>query len=91
MAEAEKHARVAMEGGPGMARAHELLGALRLNRRDLEGAMSELQTAIKLETNFAKAQYELRVVLYIRGDLTGAVEHLKLASQGGDPDAATAE
>ena len=70
-----------------MAGAHELLGALRLSRRDLEGAMSELQTAIKLEPNFTKAQYELGVVLYTRGDLPGAVEHLKLASQGGDPDA----
>jgi Flp pilus assembly protein TadD len=64
-----------------------LLGALLATRGDLEGAKRELQTAVRLQPNLWRAHFELGVVLGREHDSAGAVEHLKLAAEGSDPDA----
>ena len=84
---AESHVREVVAADPSRAAAHELWGALMLNRRDFAGALRELQAAIRLEPGFARAQFELGVVLYSTGD-PAAEEHLRLAAQAGDPNAA---
>ena len=58
---------------PNLAPAHELWGALALNRGDFDTAIRELQTAIKLNPPFPKAEYELGLALYSKGDTQAAI------------------
>ena len=58
------------------------------SRGEMDGARRELEVAVKLAPGFAKAQYELGMVLYQRGETDAAVEHLQAAAKGGDADAA---
>ena len=66
--EAENHAKAAVVSDPTIAPAHELWGALALNRGDFDTAIRELQTALKLNPPFPKAEYELGLALYSKGD-----------------------
>jgi predicted CXXCH cytochrome family protein len=84
MAEAEKNAKLAVESDAANAGAHELWGALMAARHDYDGAQRELELAVKLAPGFGKAQYELGMVLYSKGETAAAIEHLRL----GDADAA---
>ena len=68
--------------------AHELWGALALNRGDFEIAIRELQTAIKLNPPFPKAEYELGLALYSKGDTQAAIPHVQQAAKQGSPEAA---
>lgn len=44
---------------------------------------------MRLKPDFWRAQFELGMVLAIRGDTIAAVEHLRAAAQGKDADAKT--
>ena len=84
--EAEKQAQAAVGADGGMAEAHELWGYLLAAKGDVDGAARELQSAVRLQPEFWRAQYELGAVLDRKGD-PAAWQHLKLAAQGADPDA----
>lgn len=51
-----------------------------------DGAARELQTAVRLQPDLWRAQYELGTVLAQKGDATGAVEHLRVAANGPDAE-----
>jgi hypothetical protein len=46
-----------------------------------------LQLAVQLKPDSGRAQYELGVALGLKRDRAAAIEHLKLAAGGSDPDA----
>src|ERR1041385_1060645 len=77
----------AVEADAANPAAHELWGALLASRSDLDDAARELQTAVKLQPGYGKAQFELGMVLYLKGDSAAAVEHLRAAAAGADPEA----
>jgi Flp pilus assembly protein TadD len=56
-------------------------------RGDLAAAVRELQTAVELQPNLWRAQFQLGETLARQGDLAAAREHLNLAAQGADPEA----
>lgn len=86
--EAEKHAKAAVLSDPTIASAHELWGALALNRGDFGTAIRELQSALKLNPTFPKAEYELGLALYSKGDPQSAIPHLQQAAKLDSPEAA---
>jgi len=88
--EAEAQARAVIDADPQDPLGHELLGNLRADSADFAGARSELETAIRLQPNFWRAQFELATVLARQGDTTGAAEHLKIAAQGSDQQVSAA-
>jgi hypothetical protein len=57
---------------------------------DADGAARELTTAVNLQPDFWRAQYELGVALSMKHDPAGAAAHLRLDAQGNDPDAKAA-
>jgi tetratricopeptide (TPR) repeat protein len=65
-----------------------LWGALALDRGDFGTAIRELQSALKLNPTFPKAEYELGLALYSKGDPQSAIPHLQQAAKLDSPEAA---
>jgi tetratricopeptide (TPR) repeat protein len=85
-------ARIAIESAlradPDVAEAHELLGRLLADKRQLPEAAREYQEAIRLKPELARAHLDLARVLADQGDMQGAIEHLRKAAAGTDPTVA---
>jgi hypothetical protein len=71
-----------------MAEAHELLAGLLAGRRQLPEAAHEYREAIRLKPEFARAHLDLARVLADGGDMPGAIEQLRQAAAGSDPQVA---
>lgn len=89
-ADALAQAESAVKADPKSAAAHELRGLLLTDSRDFDGAIRELTAATDLDPNFWRAEYELGVAYASKGDKTNAVNHLRRAGEGNDPDAKAA-
>jgi predicted CXXCH cytochrome family protein len=89
-AEAEKQAQASVEEDGNVAAARELYGSILGSKGDMDGAIRELQAAVKLQPDFWRAHYELGVALGRNRDYAAAEEQLKLAAQGNDPNAKAA-
>jgi predicted CXXCH cytochrome family protein len=90
LVDAEKQAKAAVEADPNLAAAHELWGYLLSARGDPQGAVRELQSALRLKPNSGRAHYELGLALGRLGNSTEALEHLKIAAHGTDPEVRSA-
>jgi len=86
--DAQASARAALRADPDMAEAHELLGGLLAGRRQLAEAAHEYGEAIRLKPEFARAHLDLARVLAAGGDMPGAIEQLRKAAAGSDPQVA---
>jgi tetratricopeptide (TPR) repeat protein len=71
-----------------MAEAHVLLGGLLAGKRQLSEAEHEYTEALRLNPAFARAHLDLAQVLAARGDMPGAIDHLRKAAAGNDPQVA---
>lgn len=78
----------ALKADPDMAEAHELLGGLLAEKRQLPEAAREYGEAIRLQPEFARAHLDLARVLADEGDMAGAVEQLRQAAAGKDAEVA---
>ncbi|MGC2398693.1 MAG: tetratricopeptide repeat protein [Acidobacteriaceae bacterium] len=86
--EAQVSAQAAVQGDPGFAAGHELLGSLLARKSQLAEAASEYRRAVEIQPDFSRAQLDLGLLLVAQGDLAGASEHLRKAAQGKDPQVA---
>jgi tetratricopeptide (TPR) repeat protein len=86
--DAQASVRAALRADPDMAEAHELLGGLLAQRRQLPEAAHEYGEAIRLKPDFARAHLDLARVLAAGGDMPGAIEQLRKAAAGSDPQVA---
>jgi tetratricopeptide (TPR) repeat protein len=86
--EAQASVEDALRADPKLAEAHELFGRLLAGQRRLQEAASEYREALRLRPNLARAQLDLASALADLGDMTGAVEHLRQAAKGSDPQVA---
>src|SRR6185503_16049809 len=86
-AEAQTHAEAAIAADSKLAGAHELLGSVLGSRGEVDAALRELQIAVQLQPDSGSAQFKLGVALGLKRDVRGAIEHLKLAAAGSDPEA----
>ena len=88
--DAQAAAEAALEADPKMAEAHELLGGLLAQKRQLPEAAREYGEALRLRPDFDRAHLDLASVLAAQGDTPGAIQHLRAAAQGRDPRVAQA-
>ena len=86
--DAQTQVRAALRADPDMAEAHELLGGLLAGKRQLPEAEREYAEAIRLKPDSARAHLDLARVLAAEGNLTGAIEQLRKAADGSDPQIA---
>jgi tetratricopeptide (TPR) repeat protein len=86
--DAQASVQAALRADPDMAEAHELLGGLLAGRRQLPEAAHEYGEAIRLKPELARAHLDLARVLAAGGDMPGAIEHLRKAAAGSDPQVA---
>jgi predicted CXXCH cytochrome family protein len=86
--DAQTPVEAAVHADPNMAEAHELLGGLLAGKRLLSEAAHEYAEAIRLKPDFARAHLDLARVLVAQGDTAGAIEQLRKAAAGSDPQVA---
>jgi tetratricopeptide (TPR) repeat protein len=85
---AQESAAAAIRADPKLAEAHTLMGGLLARKRQLPEATAEYQEAIRLRPDFARARLDLASVLAAQGDMKGAIQQLREASKGSDPEVA---
>jgi tetratricopeptide (TPR) repeat protein len=90
IAEATYHAKAAVEGDPMLAPARLLFAELLLASGDLQGSIREFEEGIRLKPDSPRAHYELGLALTRAGSRAQAIEHLRVAAQGPDPEARAA-
>ncbi|HEX4227357.1 MAG TPA: tetratricopeptide repeat protein [Bryobacteraceae bacterium] len=86
--DAQTSVEAALRMDPKMAEAHELLGGLLAGKRLLSDAAHEYSEAIRLKPDFARAHLDLARILVAQGDTAGAIEQLRKAAAGSDPQVA---
>jgi tetratricopeptide (TPR) repeat protein len=86
--DAQARVEDALRADPDMAEAHELLGGLLAGKRRLPEAEREYAEALRLKPDFARAQLDLARVLAAEGNMPGAIEQLRKAAVGSDPQIA---
>src|SRR5262249_35940991 len=87
-ADARQSAEAAIKADANMAEPHDLLGGLFAGQRQLSEATREYREAIRLRPDFARAHLDLAAALANQGNMTEAIEHLRIAAQGNDPQTA---
>ena len=85
---AQELAAAAAKADPKLAEPHALLGRLLARKQQLPEAAKEYREAVRLRPEFARARLDLASVLAAQGDKQGAVEQLRAAAKGSDPEAA---
>ena len=86
--DAQSQVEAALRADPNMPEAHELLGGLFAGKRLLPEAAREYAEAVRLKPDLARAHLDLARVLAAQGDIPKAVEHLRVAAAGSDPQVA---
>lgn len=86
--DAQRSVEAALGANPNMAEAHELLGGIFAGKQMLSEAAREYSEAIRLKPDFARAHLDLARVLDAEGDRSGAIEQLRKAAAGSDPQVA---
>jgi predicted CXXCH cytochrome family protein len=86
--EAQVQVEAALRADPGIAEAHELLGGLFAEKKRLPDAAREYAEAIRLKPDFARAHLDLARVLVAQGETQSAIEELRKAAAGSDPQTA---
>jgi predicted CXXCH cytochrome family protein len=86
--DAELQVEAALRANPDMAEAHALLGGLLAGKRQLPEAAHQYSEALRLRPDFARAHLDLARVLAAQGDMPGAINHLRAAAAGSDPQVA---
>jgi predicted Zn-dependent protease len=86
--EAQASVQSALRADPDMAEGHELLGGLLAGKGQLQDAAREYAEAIRLKPEFARAHLDLARVLAGQGDMPGAIDQLRQAAAGSDPQVA---
>jgi Flp pilus assembly protein TadD len=71
-----------------MAEPHALLGSLLAQKGKLPEAAAEYRQAIQLRPGFARARLDLASVLAAQGEMQQAIEQLREAARGSDPQVA---
>jgi tetratricopeptide (TPR) repeat protein len=75
--EAVAHLQAALKSNPGSATAHNALGSIYLQRKDLEHASKEFAEAVRLDPKFVYAHYNLGMVLELQGAKDAAAEQFR--------------
>ena len=88
--EAQSSVEAALRADADMPEAHELLGGLLAGKRLLSDAAHEYAEAIRIKPEFGRAHLDLARVLIAQGDTANAVQQLREAARGPDPQAAQA-
>ncbi len=86
--DAQVSVEAALRADPDMAEAHELLGGLLAGKRQLTEAARQYAEAVRLKPDFARAHLDLARVLAAQGEMPSAIEHLRKAAAGADPQVA---
>ena len=87
-AQAETHARQAVQIAPKLPAAHLALGAALMSLQQMDEAIGVFQAAVSLNTNSGEAYKRLGMALYHRGRFPKAFDILELANRlmPGDPE-----
>lgn len=88
MEDAQTTVEAALRADPDMTEAHELLGGLFAAKRQFAEAQREYAEAVRLKPELARAQLDLARVLAAQGEMPAAIEHLRKAATGNDPQVA---
>jgi predicted CXXCH cytochrome family protein len=83
--DARRQLELALQTDPALPEAHELLGSVLQNENHVDAAIGEYQESLRLRPDFSRAHLDLGTALAAKGDMKGAVEHLRLAASGPDP------
>lgn len=83
--EARTQMEAAVRANPNLAEAHEMLGRFFEQKQQLDDALREYEAAVRIRPDMSQAQLDLGAVLAKRGDIAGATEHLRRASEASDP------
>jgi tetratricopeptide (TPR) repeat protein len=85
---AQESAEAALRAEPKLAEAHALLGGLLARKRQLPEAASHYQEAVRLRPDFGSRAIGPGLGSCAQGDMKGAVQQLREASKGNDPEVA---
>ena len=83
--DARQQLELALKTDPNLPEAHELLGSVLQNQHHVDAAIGEYQESLRLRPGFSRAHLDLGTALAEKGDMQGAVEHLRRAASGPDP------
>jgi tetratricopeptide (TPR) repeat protein len=75
--EAVAHLQTALKSNPDSATAHNALGSIYLQRKDLERAAEEFREAVRLDSKFVYAHYNLGMVLELQGARNAAADQFR--------------
>ena len=75
--EAKEQASQSVRADPAFAEAHNLLGFILGQERDLQGAIEHLNRAVELRPNYAEAHYNLGVALWYSDSRDKAIAELQ--------------
>ncbi len=73
----ENMCRYTIQGNPDAWLAHQLLGVILIERRDVDGAFEQASLAVQQKPDVVETQNTIANALEMRGDLDGAIVHLK--------------
>jgi tetratricopeptide (TPR) repeat protein len=85
---AQEFAEASLRADPKLAEAYALMGGLLARKRQLAEAAAAYGQALSLRPDFARTRLDLASVLAAQGDMQGAVQQLREASKGSDPEVA---
>ena len=88
MEEAQQRAEAALRLKADYAEAHDLLGGIFEQKRQLPQAAAEYRRTLELRPESARTHLRLGVVLAAQGDRSGSEEHLREAAKGRDASVA---
>ena len=83
--DARRQLELALQTDPNLPEAHDLLGGVLQNENHVDAAIREYQECLRLRPDFSRAHLDLGTALAEKGDMRGAVEHLRRAANGADP------
>jgi tetratricopeptide (TPR) repeat protein len=86
--EAEGEAKAAVIADAKSARAHDLLGQIFVQRRQLTPARAEFEAALRIDPEFGPAQLDLAETLIDQGQARAAADLLEKSTRSRSPEIA---
>jgi predicted CXXCH cytochrome family protein len=83
--DARKQLELAIQTDANLPDAHEILGGVLQKERQVDAAIGEYRESLRLRPDFSRADLDLATALAEKGDIDGAVAHLRKAATGPDP------